>query len=108
MRKLAAALGFAAFAITLLGAADQMPQPDPLSGPRIAPAPSAPQSVAPQAIVDGYSSSTYLIRYDRWTPSDERGFGEFVTGLGEANCRTVNECLHSPGNPFRASDPAVI
>ena len=107
MRKLAAALGFAAFTITLLGAADQMPQYDPMTGPRIAPAPPAAQTAAP-VIVEGYSASTYLIRYDRWTEADERGFGEFVSGLGEANCRTVNDCLHSPGNPFRASDPPGI
>ena len=100
VRKLAAALGFAAFTITLLGAADQMPQYDPMTGPRIAPAPLAAQTAAP-VIVEGYSASTYLIRYDRWTEADERGFGEFVTGLGEANCRTVNDCLHSPGNPFQ-------
>ena len=103
MRKLAAAFGFAAFTMTLLGAADQMPQYDPMTGPRITPA----QTAAP-VIVEGYSASTYLIRYDRWTEADERGFGEFVTGLGEANCRTVNDCLHSPGNPFRASDPPGI
>ncbi|HEX7725965.1 MAG TPA: hypothetical protein VF410_05390 [Rhizomicrobium sp.] len=108
MRRLAAALGFAAFTITLLGAADQMPQPGPLSAPRIAPAAGTSQAAAPQTIIDGYSASTYLIRYDRWTPSDERGFGEFVTGLGETDCRTVNDCLHSPGNPFRASDPPGI
>lgn len=104
MRKLAAALGFAAFTITLLGAADQMPQPGPLSGPAVAPATAAVQ----QAIVAGYSPSTYLIRYDRWTEADERGFGEFVTGLGETDCHTVNDCLHSAGNPFRASDPPGI
>jgi len=107
VRKLAAALGFAAFTITLLGAADQMPQYDPMTRPRVAPAPPAAQTAAP-VIVEGYSASTYLIRYDRWTEADERGFGEFVTGLGEANCRTVNDCLHSPGNPFRASDPPGI
>ena len=107
MRKLAAALGFAAFTITLLGAVDQMPQYDPMTGPRITPAPPAAQTAAP-VIVEGYSASTYLIRYDRWTEADERGFGEFVTGLGEANCRTVNDCLHSPGNPCRVSDPPGI
>src|SRR5690348_12098702 len=85
-----------------------MPQPDLLSGPRITPAAITPSAAMPQALVQGYNASTYLIRYDRWTEADERGFGEFVTGLGEANCRTVNDCLHSPGNPFRASDPPGI
>ena len=108
MRKLAAALGFAAFTATLLGAADQMPQPDLLRHPQIAPSVVTTTPPAPQTIVEGYSAGTYLIRYDRWTESDERGFGEFVAGLGETNCRTVNDCLHSAGNPFRASDPPGI
>lgn len=107
MRKLAAALGFAAFTVTLLGAADQMPQPDLLRRPQIAPS-ATTTTPSPQAVVEGYSTGIYLIRYDRWTESDERGFGEFVTGLGETNCRTVNDCLHSAGNPFRASDPPGI
>jgi hypothetical protein len=50
----------------------------------------------------------YVIRYDHWTDADERGFGEFVTAIGQSDCRTVNDCLHGPGNPFRASDPAWI
>ncbi|MBS0275925.1 MAG: hypothetical protein JSR55_16430 [Proteobacteria bacterium] len=105
MRKLAAALGLAAFTATFLAAADRMPQPDLLHRPQITPATTTPP---PQTVVEGYSASTYLIRYDRWTESDERGFGEFVTGLGETNCHTVNDCLHSSGNPFRASDPPGI
>ncbi|HEV2563353.1 MAG TPA: hypothetical protein VGT78_14550 [Rhizomicrobium sp.] len=50
----------------------------------------------------------YVIRYDHWTDADERGFGEFITAIGQSDCRTVNDCLHGPGNPFRASDPAWI
>lgn len=49
-------------------------------------------------------SSVYTVRYDRWTAADERGFGEFITAIGESDCSTVNACLHGPGNPFRASD----
>ncbi|HEY2034898.1 MAG TPA: hypothetical protein VGH02_14550 [Rhizomicrobium sp.] len=105
MRKLAAALGFAAFTITLLGGADQLPQTLPMSGPVITPSSSASKPAAPQAPMAAYSASTYRIRYDRWTDADERGFGEFVTGLGDASCHSVDQCLHSPGNPFRASDP---
>jgi len=47
----------------------------------------------------------YQIRFDRWTPADERGFGEFLASIGDSDCRTVDRCLHGPGNPFRASDP---
>jgi hypothetical protein len=108
VRRIAAALGIAAFTITLLGAAEQMPQPGPLSGPQITPATNTATVPTPQTVVQGYSSGAYLIHFDRWTEADERGFGEFVRGLGEANCRTVNDCLHSSGNPFRASDPEGI
>jgi hypothetical protein len=47
----------------------------------------------------------YLIRYDSWSAEDEQGYSDFVQALGEAKCHSVNECLHDPANPFRASDP---
>ncbi len=53
-------------------------------------------------------SSLYIVRFDRWTDADERGFGEFVTSIGESDCATVDRCLHGIGNPFRASDPIGI
>lgn len=40
-----------------------------------------------------------------WTESDERAFGEFVTAIGESDCRTFDECLKGPWNIYRASDP---
>lgn len=109
MRKIAAVLAVGVFSGVLLGAAEELPPPAPLlrpggvSGPDTPPA--APGTMPPQ--VAG-NSSIYVIRYDRWTQADERGFGEFVTALGNTNCRTVNDCLHSPANPFRASDPEGI
>ena len=51
------------------------------------------------------SSSLYVIRYDRWSDADERGYGEFVQAIGESACATLDSCLHSAANPFRASDP---
>ena len=39
-------------------------------------------------------------------PADERGYGEFITAIGESGCRSVDACLKGPANPFRASDPA--
>jgi hypothetical protein len=50
-------------------------------------------------------SAPYLIRFDSWSPEDEKGYGDFVAAIGEARCRSVDECLHDPANPFRASDP---
>src|SRR5690606_2363359 len=40
-----------------------------------------------------------------WTASDERAFGEFVTAIGESNCRTFDECLKGPWNIYPASGP---
>ena len=40
-----------------------------------------------------------------WTESDERAFGEFVTAIGNSNCRTYDECLKGPWNIYRTSDP---
>jgi hypothetical protein len=53
-------------------------------------------------------SSMITVRYDHWTDADERGYGEFITAVGDSGCRTVNSCLHGPANPFRASDPDGI
>jgi len=51
-------------------------------------------------------SSIYVVRSDRWSEADERGYGEFVQAIGESSCSTLDACLHSDANPFRASDPA--
>ncbi|MGN6514558.1 MAG: hypothetical protein ACTHLR_01815 [Rhizomicrobium sp.] len=115
MRKVAAILAVGAFSAVLLGAAEELPAPAPFTPPSmsITAAPPAANPAPPAATAGAFlpvagNSSLYVIRYDRWTPADERGFGEFVTALGNANCRTVNDCLHSPANPFRASDPQGI
>ncbi len=50
------------------------------------------------------ASDLYVVRYDHWTPADERDFGEFITAIGESQCHTVNNCLRGKFNPFRASD----
>ena len=47
----------------------------------------------------------YVVRYDHWSDEDERGWRDFIAGLGEADCHTVDQCLHDAANPFRASDP---
>jgi hypothetical protein len=77
--------------LVLCGAADELPPPTA--------SPPAP-TYGPQ--------SYYVVRYDHWTPADERGFGEFITAIGDSGCRTVDDCLHGPGNPFRASDPEGV
>lgn len=51
------------------------------------------------------SNSLYVVRYDHWSDEDERGWRDFIAALGQADCHTVDQCLHDPANPFRASDP---
>lgn len=48
---------------------------------------------------------TYRVTRDAWTDADERGYAEFVQAIGNANCRTVAQCMASPANPFARSDP---
>jgi len=50
------------------------------------------------------SSLLYVVRYDRWSDDDERGYREFIQALGESDCNTLDSCLHSDANPFHASD----
>jgi hypothetical protein len=52
------------------------------------------------------ADTIYRIRSDRWTLADERGFGEFLTAIGESGCSSVDGCLRASANPFRASDPS--
>ena len=51
------------------------------------------------------ASSTYGIRQDAWSNTDERDYGAFIAAIGASGCRTVDSCLHDPANPFAASDP---
>ena len=38
------------------------------------------------------------------TPSDEAGYGAFVTALGDSGCSSSQSCLRDPANPYRGSD----
>ncbi|MDE1939326.1 MAG: hypothetical protein KGI68_09925 [Alphaproteobacteria bacterium] len=51
------------------------------------------------------SSPLYVVRHDHWSADDEQGYRQFIQVIGESACDTVNACLHSDANPFRASDP---
>jgi hypothetical protein len=54
------------------------------------------------------ADSTVRIVSDHWRAADERGFGEFITAIGDSGCRTVDACLRGPANPFRTSDPPGV
>lgn len=53
-------------------------------------------------------AAPWRITRDHWGPQDERGFGAFVTALGESGCNTSESCLRSAANPWRASDEGFI
>ncbi|HEU0095261.1 MAG TPA: hypothetical protein VFQ52_02315, partial [Rhizomicrobium sp.] len=55
--------------------------------------------------VPAFAGTSVRIQSESWTAGDERGYGEFITAIGESGCRTVDACLRGPANPFRASDP---
>jgi hypothetical protein len=58
------------------------------------------------AVRPAWAETQYLVRSDRWTAADERGYGDFIAAIGDSGCGSLNACLKGPANPFRASDPA--
>jgi hypothetical protein len=55
--------------------------------------------------VAAQDSSSYRVQREAWSDADERGYSEFIQALGRANCRTIDQCLKNPANPFARSDP---
>ncbi|NOT40504.1 MAG: hypothetical protein HOP13_08430 [Alphaproteobacteria bacterium] len=78
-------------------------QPQP-TGPAIV---TAPEPQGPALLVN--TSSTYRVFRDAWSDADERGYSEFIAAIGNANCRTVDQCMKNPANPFARTDrPGVF
>jgi hypothetical protein len=53
-------------------------------------------------------AAPWRITRDHWGPEDERGFGAFVTALGQSGCNSAQSCLRSAANPWRGSDGDFI
>ena len=51
-------------------------------------------------------SDLYVVRHDQWSTADEQGYREFIAAIGRSDCATLDACLKSPANPFRATDRA--
>ncbi len=81
-----------------------VPPDVPSSDARSGPAPEPSPAEILQARGANYPAGAYVIRATRWTETDEKEFGQFLTEMGESGCSTVNRCLHDARNPFRASD----
>ena len=50
-------------------------------------------------------AAPWKITKTEWTQTDEKGFGDFVRAIAESGCATAADCMKSPANPWRASDP---
>jgi len=50
-------------------------------------------------------ANLYVVRSDHWTDEDERGYQKFIAAIGESDCGSLDDCLHSKDNPFFGSDP---
>jgi len=82
--------------------------PETSAPPKAAQAQQSPSGASQLPLDVAQASYLYIVRYDHWSESDEKGFEEFLTGIGESDCTRVNACLHGPDNPFRSSDPPGI
>src|ERR1700760_4400227 len=56
----------------------------------------------------GAQAAPWRITKDHWDPSDEAGFGRFVTALGDSGCSSSQSCLRDPANPWRGSDARFL
>jgi hypothetical protein len=62
---------------------------------------------ATRALAD--QSYAYEVRQDRWSENDEKDYRDFIVGIGQSDCSTLDACLHSTANPFRDTDkPGVM
>ena len=64
--------------------------------------------VASEAVAQSQGAGNYVVRFDHWTDTDERDYGEFLQAMGDSGCTTVDACLKGSWNPFHASDPPNI
>ena len=54
------------------------------------------------------ATGTWKITRDHWDAADEDGFGKFVTGFGESDCKSLETCFKSAANPYRDTDPPEL
>ena len=50
------------------------------------------------------ANANWTITKSEWSATDERNYSAFIQALGESGCRTVDQCLKSPANPYRQTD----
>jgi hypothetical protein len=55
-----------------------------------------------------FLSEGWVITKTQWSATDERNYSAFVQAIGDSGCNTIDSCIKSPANPYRATDPAGV
>ncbi|MEX0645666.1 MAG: hypothetical protein WD076_10160, partial [Parvularculaceae bacterium] len=63
-----------------------------------------PVAGAAQAPLPANAGAEWRIVKAAWGPEDEKGFEDFVQGIGRSDCASLEECLGGEANPYRQSD----
>jgi len=75
------------------------PQPAP-------PVQPAPAPAGPALLVN--TTPTFRIFRESWSDADERGYAEFIAAIGNSNCRTIDQCIKNPANPFSRTERSGV
>jgi hypothetical protein len=51
------------------------------------------------------NASAWFLTKTEWSAADEKEWQEWIVALYKSSCHTLGECLKSPANKFRKSDP---
>lgn len=54
------------------------------------------------------TNKTWKVYKTHWSETDEKGYAAFVQAVGRSGCSSLEECLKSDANPFRADDDPVL
>lgn len=62
----------------------------------------------PRIEVQQQAAQPWVVTRTEWTAQDEQNYSNFIHALGSAECYTVDDCLRSPKNPYRNTDPEGV
>lgn len=79
------------------------------------PASAQSTAVPPQAdgvevaqVAPSASPRSWRLLRDRWTATDEQAYSDFITAIGESDCRTTDQCLKHAANVYRGRNPRGV
>ena len=80
------------------------------SSPALSAEPAAATSDAVPAPLPSRAASprSWRLLRDRWTASDEKAYEDFITAIGESDCRTTDQCLKHAANVYRGRNPKGV